>query len=172
MGRNDDRIMALHRIIIKNAFYPRLLTINNAHSGIKDAARASTFALKSVTANNSKPISGENFEAKNKRLKRPISPHLSIYNFETTMAFSITHRFTGLALNGMLYGIAAGAILLPGSYPHYLAMVEAMHFGPAIIFTAKFLLAFPFGNGVRHLAWDMGYNLTNKGNRASGFVNL
>lgn len=77
---------------------------------IKDAARASTFALKSVTANNSKPISGENFEAKNKRLKRPISPHLSIYNFETTMAFSITHRFTGLALNGMLYGIAAGKV--------------------------------------------------------------
>merc|ERR1712063_243347 len=100
-------IMALHRIIIKNAFYPRLLTINNAHSGIKDAARASTFALKSVTANNSKPISGENFEAKNKRMKSTLSPHLSIYNFETTMAFSITHRFTGLALNGMLYGIAA-----------------------------------------------------------------
>ena len=75
---------------------------------IQDAASASSVAMKSVQSNQALPQQGENFEDKNKRLNRPISPHLSIYNFETTMAFSITHRITGLAQNGLIYGLAAG----------------------------------------------------------------
>lgn len=51
---------------------------------------------------------GENFENKNKRLNRPLSPHLSIYKFQANMALSISHRITGLAQNGMLYGLALG----------------------------------------------------------------
>lgn len=69
---------------------------------------SSTFSLKKIEANNTKPLAGENFEDKNKRLARPVSPHLGIYKFEQNMAMSISHRITGVAQNGMLYGLAIG----------------------------------------------------------------
>merc|ERR1712198_770021 len=43
-------------------------------------------------------ISRENFWSKNDRLKRPMSPHLTIYKMQMTSVLSITHRMTGLAL--------------------------------------------------------------------------
>ena len=52
-----------------------------------------------------------------------------------------------------LFGLAA--LLLPEQFPHYLAMVKSLSLGPALIYSAKFALAFPFSyhtwNGVRHL---------------------
>ncbi|NXT79405.1 C560 dehydrogenase, partial [Zapornia atra] len=71
------------------------------------------------------------------------------------MAMSITHRGTGVALSlGVsLFGLAA--LVLPEQFPHYLAMVKSLSLGPALIYSAKFTLAFPFSyhtwNGVRHL---------------------
>lgn len=77
---------------------------------------ASTIGLKSIEANHSKPLPNEDFEHKNKRLKRPISPHLSVYKFQSNMALSITHRFTGLAQNGLMYGLALGNYLTSISF--------------------------------------------------------
>lgn len=52
-----------------------------------------------------------------------------------------------------LFSLAA--LLLPEQFPHYLAMVKSLSLGPALIYSAKFALAFPFSyhtwNGVRHL---------------------
>merc|ERR1712203_364987 len=94
------------------------------------------------------------FWAKNKALGRPMSPHL-------TIMLSISHRISGLMQSGILSAVALGAVALPGSYPHYLSMVQALGIGPVLIFSAKFVLAFPilfhFWNGFRHLAWDMGH---------------
>ena len=68
---------------------------------------------------------------------------------------------SGLMQSGILSGVALGAVALPGSYPHYLSMVQALGIGPVLIFSTKFVLAFPivyhFWNGFRHLAWDMGH---------------
>ena len=47
-------------------------------------------------------LTGQEFWSKNKALKRPISPHLTIYKFQLTSMLSITHRGTGLAQSGML----------------------------------------------------------------------
>lgn len=77
------------------------------------AVTASTFGMKSIEANRTKPLTNENFEDKNKRLQRPISPHLTVYKFQSNMALSITHRFTGLAQNGFIYGLALGNINIP-----------------------------------------------------------
>jgi len=116
----------------------------------------SAAALKTQTA--------EDYWAKNKRLRRPVSPHLTIYKPQITSLLSLTHRGTGIALSGLLSGFAIGMLSLPGSYPFYLDLVQNMHLGGVIIFSAKFLLAFPFMfhlcNGVRHLVWDLGYGFT------------
>jgi len=110
------------------------------------------------------PRDGETFMAKNARLKRPMSPHLTIYKPQLTSMLSISHRGTGLAMSGVMSGFGIGMMALPSSYPHYLNLVAGMDLGFALIYTAKFALVFPFMfhlmNGIRHLTWDMGYGFS------------
>ena len=151
--------------------------------------------MKTIEANRTKPLTNENFEDKNKRLQRPISPHLSIYKVQWNTSLSISHRFAGLAQNGLLYGLALGkfviyniilirftiiililgAVTLPGSFPYYLGMLEAAHL-PLVVLAGKFAIAFPFCyhliNGMRHLIWDTGANLTIKGVHTTGYIVL
>ncbi|NXK43622.1 C560 dehydrogenase, partial [Piprites chloris] len=95
------------------------------------------------------------FWEKNTKSNRPLSPHVTIYKWSLPMAMSITHRGTGVALSlGVsLFGLAA--LLLPESFPYYLAQVRALSLGPALLCSAKFLLVFPLSyhtwNGIRHL---------------------
>ncbi|KAM9368308.1 succinate dehydrogenase cytochrome b560 subunit, mitochondrial [Phaethornis superciliosus] len=100
------------------------------------------------------------FWEKNTKSNRPLSPHVSIYKWSLPMAMSITHRGTGVALSLGVSLFSLAALLLPQQFPHYLAMVESLSLGPALIYSAKFALAFPFSyhtwNGIRHLAWDLG----------------
>lgn len=44
----------------------------------------------------------EDFDAKNARLGRPQSPHLTIYKPQLTSMLSLTHRATGMALGGII----------------------------------------------------------------------
>ncbi|XP_059727402.1 succinate dehydrogenase cytochrome b560 subunit, mitochondrial isoform X4 [Haemorhous mexicanus] len=123
------------------------------------------------------------FWERNERSGRPLSPHVSIYKWSLPMAMSITHRGTGVALSlgvSLSPGVSPGvslsvplspgvslfsvaALLLPEPFPHYLAQVGGLSLGPALVCSAKFLLALPFcyhtWNGLRHLAWDLGKGL-------------
>lgn len=51
-------------------------------------------------------ILNETFEEKNARLKRPLSPHLSIYKPQITMVMSISHRISGVILFGYMFALA------------------------------------------------------------------
>ena len=103
----------------------------------------------------------EQFWDKNKRLQRPISPHLTIYKLQMTSVLSITHRGTGLAQSVILSGFGLFGILSSTSYPALLEMVQSFGLGGALIFLGKFAIAWPVTyhlfNGLRHLSWDMGY---------------
>lgn len=89
-----------------------------------------------------------------------MSPHITVYNWSVPMVMSITHRATGVGLSGAISALALAALVLPGSYPHYLDLIHSLSVGPALIGLAKFGIAFPLSfhslNGVRHLFWDMG----------------
>ncbi|XP_073489460.1 succinate dehydrogenase cytochrome b560 subunit, mitochondrial-like [Aquarana catesbeiana] len=97
---------------------------------------------------------------KNTRLNRPVSPHMTIYQWSLPMFMSITHRGTGIALTAgvSLFGVAA--LVLPGDFASHLELVKSLSLGPTLIYAAKFALAFPVAyhswNGIRHLAWDLG----------------
>jgi len=90
---------------------------------------------------------------------RPLSPHLQIYRWPITMAASITHRLTGLAL-------AAGTLFLswwliaaasgPEAYAVF-AFAAGNLLGEIVLFGFLWSLAFHLLNGIRHLAWDVGY---------------
>lgn len=105
----------------------------------------------------------ERFWKKNKSSNRPVSPHLTIYNWSLPMAMSICHRGTGMALAGGISLFGLSALLLPGNFESYVEFVKSLCLGPALIHTAKFVLVFPLiyhtWNGVRHLMWDLGKGL-------------
>ncbi|XP_071346846.1 succinate dehydrogenase cytochrome b560 subunit, mitochondrial [Trachinotus anak] len=100
------------------------------------------------------------FWAKNSRLNRPMSPHLTIYKWSVPMMMSITHRGTGVGLSGAISAFAMAALVLPGNYPYYLDLIHSLSVGPFLIGLAKFGIAFPVSyhtyNGIRHLWWDIG----------------
>jgi len=91
--------------------------------------------------------------------ERPLSPHLQIYRWPITMAASFTHRATGMAL-------AAGTLFLawwliasasgPDAYAVF-ARAAANPVGEVVLFGFLWSLAFHLLNGIRHLAWDVGY---------------
>ena len=91
--------------------------------------------------------------------ERPLSPHLSIWRWQVTMLASITHRVTGIAL-------AVGALVLawwlvsisngPEGYESFMS-IAASPVGLVVLFGFTWSLAFHMLNGIRHLAWDLGY---------------
>jgi succinate dehydrogenase / fumarate reductase, cytochrome b subunit len=96
--------------------------------------------------------------------KRPLSPHLQIWRWNVTMAASITHRATGMAMKvGVLvlvWWIIAAAIG-PDTYAVF-ARVAGSPIGEAVLFLFVWALAFHMLNGIRHLFWDVGYGFAVK----------
>uniref|UniRef100_T2M689 Succinate dehydrogenase cytochrome b560 subunit, mitochondrial n=1 Tax=Hydra vulgaris TaxID=6087 RepID=T2M689_HYDVU len=107
-----------------------------------------------------KVIPNEGFWEKNDRMQRPLSPHITIYKFELPGLLSGTHRFTGLAMSGIVFTVGSAALLLPGGAESYIDMIRALNLPIWVLAPAKCLIAFPLCyhtvNGVRHLIWDTG----------------
>ena len=90
---------------------------------------------------------------------RPLSPHISIYRWPITMAASILHRLTGVALAGGTLFLAWWLIAAasgPDAYDMFLG-VASHPVGWIILFGFVWSLSFHLLNGIRHLAWDLGY---------------
>eukprot|EP00036_Acanthoecidae_sp_10tr_P008500 CAMPEP_0182915206 /NCGR_PEP_ID=MMETSP0105_2-20130417/175_1 /TAXON_ID=81532 ORGANISM="Acanthoeca-like sp., Strain 10tr" /NCGR_SAMPLE_ID=MMETSP0105_2 /ASSEMBLY_ACC=CAM_ASM_000205 /LENGTH=178 /DNA_ID=CAMNT_0025052043 /DNA_START=16 /DNA_END=552 /DNA_ORIENTATION=+ len=112
-------------------------------------------------------IEDQKFFDKNKKMNRPMSPHLTIYRPQLTSILSITHRGTGVGLTlGMsAAGIALGTQAFGGPPLEYWLDI-AQTYPSWMITGAKFTIAWPFAyhfaNGIRHLFWDMGYGFNLK----------
>lgn len=98
-------------------------------------------------------------EQQARRAERPLSPHVQIYRWPVTMATSIIHRVTGfgLALGTMLLAWwLVAAALGPGPYDTFQALAYSW-LGQFVLFGFTLSLVYHAINGVRHLAWDLGY---------------
>ncbi|EAA07051.3 succinate dehydrogenase cytochrome b560 subunit, mitochondrial-like [Anopheles merus] len=158
-------------LLLRNACRRTLLQGYQSTNAALPLLAARTIVLKPVQAD-VRP--GESHDDRNARLKRPQSPHLTIYSFQLTSMLSITHRFTGLALTGYITALGLGALAMPHDATHYLTMLEGLS-APTLI-ALKFTMAYPFAyhtvNGVRHLFWDMGKFLTIKEVYTTGYTML
>ncbi|VEN53269.1 unnamed protein product [Callosobruchus maculatus] len=129
-----------------------------------------------LKAQAAQPPKEEGHDERNMRLKRPQSPHLTIYAPQLTSMLSISHRFTGMALSAYVIALGIGAIVLPESIPDYIEKLECLEIGEVGISIIKFFLAFPlsyhFWNGIRHLLWDTGRFLTIKEVYITGYIML
>lgn len=90
---------------------------------------------------------------------RPLSPHLSIYRWPVTMAASIAHRATGMILAAGFLLFAWWLLALstgPAAYADFLLLAASL---PGQLLAVAWTAAFFYHlcNGIRHLAWDLGY---------------
>jgi len=93
------------------------------------------------------------------RIERPLSPHLQTYRWTLTMALSIVHRATGVALyfgTLLLAWWLIAAASGPGAYANVQAFTSSF-IGRLIVFGYTWALLHHLLSGIRHFVWDLGY---------------
>lgn len=92
------------------------------------------------------------------RIDRPLSPFMT-YRWTLTMAMSIVHRITGIALYAgtllmawWLIATASG----PGAYANIQGFTSSF-IGRVVVFGYTWALLHHMLSGLRHLVWDLGY---------------
>ena len=103
------------------------------------------------------------------RLRRPLSPHLSIYRPQITSTLSVLMRITGLAMSGTfcLYPLLYLASPSLGIDVSVASLVSTVGSWPAFVkLPLKLAVAWTFTfhgfNSLRFLTWDMARGITNK----------
>lgn len=101
-----------------------------------------------------------------------MSPHLQVWRWHITMATSIFHRATGVALYGGALIAAAWALSLasgPEAYATYMGLMGSWP-GRIVMLGMTVSGFYHLGNGVRHLVWDFGHGLEVKSANASAIT--
>lgn len=87
-------------------------------------------------------------------IKRPLSPHITIYSFPLTSVLSIGHRATGVALGSLVYALGVFSAVSVVDVSKTANWIRINVPSSAIV-ASKFILALPytfhFSNGIRHL---------------------
>ena len=92
---------------------------------------------------------------------RPLSPHLQIYRWSWTMAMSVAHRLTAIALYGGIVLFAVWLVAL-ASGPEAFEDVQDLFGSPLgylVLFGYTWILLHHMIGGVRHLVWDFGHGM-------------
>ncbi|MGE0047033.1 MAG: succinate dehydrogenase, cytochrome b556 subunit [Hyphomonadaceae bacterium] len=90
--------------------------------------------------------------------QRPLSPHLQIWRWHVTMASSILHRATGVALYVCLalFVVWLAALAMGGEAYAWIDALFHSWFGQLKLYGAFGVLAYHWANGLRHLLLDSG----------------
>jgi succinate dehydrogenase / fumarate reductase cytochrome b subunit len=108
------------------------------------------------------------------RAGRPLSPHLQIYKWQWTMALSILHRVTGVALavgTLLLVWWLASAAYGEAVYEDARAFLGSW-IGRLLLFGWSAAFFYHLANGIRHMLWDTGRLLDLPGAYRSGMFVL
>ncbi|VDN04335.1 unnamed protein product [Thelazia callipaeda] len=102
---------------------------------------------------------GWNYLMRQRALKRPISPHLTVYKPQLTWMLSGLHRITGSVMAGTLLIGSVGFALLPLDFTTFVDFVRGLSL-PWVVYDAfKFIIAFPIIyhalNGIRFIGFDL-----------------
>jgi succinate dehydrogenase / fumarate reductase cytochrome b subunit len=109
-------------------------------------------------------------------MNRPLSPFMfpTWYRFQITSALSILHRLTGIALTvgsmllaWWLIAVAAGGEVFAATHA-----VLASPIGILLLFLWSVAFFYHLCNGIRHLAWDVGWGFEIRQARLSGYAVL
>jgi succinate dehydrogenase / fumarate reductase cytochrome b subunit len=105
-------------------------------------------------------------------VKRPLSPHLQVYRWPITMALSILHRATGIALSVgallLVWWLTAGATS-PEAFARAQWFLDGL-FGRLLLFGWTACLFYHLFSGLRHLAWDTGWGFEKSMSNYTSYV--
>ena len=107
-----------------------------------------------------------------KLVRRPLSPHVQIYRWPLSMALSILHRASGVALAVgtllMTWWLASAAVSDEAFASAQWFMGSAI--GLLCLLGWTVALMFHFFSGLRHLVWDAGYGFDAPHYNTSGWA--
>lgn len=113
-------------------------------------------------------------DSNGKLVRRPMSPHLQVYRWPISMALSILHRITGVALGvGTLmltWWLVAAASSDDVFDRAQWFMGSAL--GLLLLFGWSVALIFHFFSGIRHLFWDAGHGFESPTYNTTGWAVL
>ena len=106
--------------------------------------------------------------------ERPLSPFMigPYYRPQITSVMSILHRITGIVLSAGAFLLTAwlvAVMLGPEAYARFAACANSL-LGRVVLAGLVFSLVYHLLNGLRHLAWDLGYGFSLKGLYAGGWT--
>ncbi|XP_059059918.1 succinate dehydrogenase cytochrome b560 subunit, mitochondrial-like [Achroia grisella] len=97
---------------------------------------------------------------KNMSLKRPMSPHLTIYAPTLPAMTSITQRITGAVTSLYALLVAGGTLFLSNGVESYVSAIQSLDLSSPSIFLIKLIMGAPFAYhylcGIRFCAWNAG----------------
>lgn len=106
--------------------------------------------------------------------ERPLSPFMlgQAYRFQLTSFMSILHRATGVALAVGALGLVAWllSIAVGGDMYDSMAALLASTAGRIVLFAFTLALVYHLLNGIRHLAWDVGWGFEIPAAYKSGYA--
>ena len=109
-----------------------------------------------------------------KLVRRPLSPHIQVYRWPLSMALSILHRVSGVALG-------VGTLLLTWWLVAAVSSDDVFDraqwfmgspIGLLLLFGWSVALIFHFFSGIRHLVWDAGFGFDAPTYNTSGWAVL
>jgi succinate dehydrogenase / fumarate reductase cytochrome b subunit len=103
--------------------------------------------------------------------ERPLSPFL-IYRFDYTMVLSFAHRGTGILLSVGALAVVAWLLALAcgrDAYTHAVSLLDSWG-GRLLLLGWLFSFFYHLANGIRHLAWDLGYGFGKPRARLTGWI--
>ncbi|CAN0412533.1 unnamed protein product [Pylaiella littoralis] len=125
-----------------------------ATAGAATAAGAASSRVLGRSSFSSAPQDkNESYTARQARTGRPVSPHVTIYDFPPAALSSIANRVTGVALVVGMYGIS-GASLVGCDAPGLMTALGSSGVGPAVKLAVSFPLVYHYLGAVRHTVWD------------------
>ena len=104
--------------------------------------------------------------------KRPVSPHLQVYKPQITSMMSIFHRITGFGLTFALPVFTWWMLELAFGETNFQLMEDILRSWFGVVLMAGFIFAlfYHFFNGIRHLAWDIGFGFEMDQVKKSGYT--
>ncbi|KAI6215924.1 Succinate dehydrogenase cytochrome b560 subunit, mitochondrial [Aphelenchoides besseyi] len=102
---------------------------------------------------------GYDYLMKQQKLKRPLSPHLNIYQPQITWCLSGAHRISGCLMGGTLLVGGLGFALLPITYEQLINYIRSWNLPSVVTGAFKFFISFNIVfyalNGLRLLGFDL-----------------
>ncbi|MFI4895494.1 MAG: succinate dehydrogenase, cytochrome b556 subunit [Steroidobacterales bacterium] len=104
--------------------------------------------------------------------ERPLSPHVTVYKWAYTMTLSILHRVSGMALFLALIALIFWLLAAAAGSEAYARAMSVLASWPVrcLVVVAILALWYHFCNGLRHLAWDMGWGFERAQARRSAVI--